>query len=118
MVELASDPWLFPAIQLLLVAFVAVAFVLDWRLRRSMGPGLSLKVIRYEGSMAKFYAAYGVLTGVFVTIAVAADCAQRHRTFFVLLDVVLISYLCLFNSWFRNKLIGWTNALAELEKRK
>ncbi len=28
MVELASDPWLFPAIQLLLVAFVAVAFVL------------------------------------------------------------------------------------------
>lgn len=118
MVELTSDPWFFPAIQVLLVAFVALALVLDWRLRRSIGGGLSLKVIRSEGSMAKFYAAYGALTGVFITIAVAADYAQRHRTFFVLLDVILVAYLCLFNSWFRNKLIGWTNALAEFEKRK
>lgn len=118
MIELTSDPWFFPTIQLLLVAFVVVALILDWSLRRSMGGGLSLKVIRGEGSMAKFYAVYGVLTGVFVTIAVAADYAQQHRTFFILLDVVLVAYLCLFNSWFRGKLIGWTNTLAELEKRK
>lgn len=118
MVEFVSDQWLFPAIQLVLVAFVAVAFILDWRLRRSMGGGTSLKVTRSEGSMAKFYAAYAALTGVFVTIAVATEYAQQHRTFFVLLDVVLISYLCLLNSWFRNKIIGWTNALTEHEKRK
>ena len=117
MVEFTSDQWFFPAIQLLLVAVVAVAFLMDWGLRRSMGHGISIKVIRSEGSMAKFYAIYGVLTGVFVTIAVAADYAHRHRTFFVLLDVGLVAYLCLFNSWFRSKLIGWTKALAELEKR-
>lgn len=118
MVELASDQWFFPAIQLLLVAFVAVAFMLDWRLRRSMGGGSSLKVIRSEGSMAKFYAAYGVLAGVFVTIVVTADYAHGYRIFFVLLDVVLIAHLCLLNSWFRNKIIRWTNALTENEKRR
>ena len=61
--------------------------------------------------MAKLFSAFGILTGgVFVAIALASKVSEYHRTFFVLFDVACVAYLCFFNMWFRNKLIGWTDA--------
>lgn len=66
--------------------------------------------------MGYFYATYLALTSVFVALSLHVELASSHRVFFVLLDTILIAYLCLFNQWFRNKLVGWIKRVSELER--
>jgi hypothetical protein len=74
-------------------------------------------VTRGPKAMALFYGAYVALTGLFVSLSLQVDLAKNHRVFFVLIDSILVAYVCLWNQWFRNKLIEWTNRLASLESR-
>lgn len=84
-----------------------VAFLAEWAARLRAGRGsLSLVVGRGTESM-------GVLTGVFATslglFAVAievSEAAVGHKSFLVAIDFALLAHLFLFNSWFRNKVIG------------
>lgn len=68
-------------------------------------------------SMAIFYGVYTVSSGVALTLCLEVDTADGYRVFFVLLDLMLIAYLCLGSNWFRNKLVGWANRLAQVENR-
>lgn len=63
--------------------------------------------------MAIFYGAYLALTGIFVTLSLAVKLAEHHRVFFTILDVSVIAYVCLLNTWFRNALLGWTSNLSK-----
>lgn len=67
--------------------------------------------------MGLFYGTYAAITGLLVAVCLGVDMAVHHRVLWVILDTVLIGYVCLFNGWFRNKLVGWANALSKLEKR-
>ncbi|MCZ6819779.1 MAG: hypothetical protein O7G31_09860 [Calditrichaeota bacterium] len=63
--------------------------------------------------MSKFYGAYGLLTGVFVSLSLSLEMNAEYRTLFTVLDVLLIGHLCLLNTWFRNFLIGWTDKISK-----
>ena len=111
----ASDAVLFPALQLVLVLLVIYSVVRSrWMIS---GGGFSAKVTRSPTSMAIFYGAYAALSGVATALCLRVDMAANYRVLFVVLELVLIAYLCLGSNWFRNKLIGWANSLTELEKR-
>lgn len=112
-----SDSCLFPLSQTALVVFVLFAFCCDLVRRYKTKEGFNGTVKRGEKAMGRFYAAYGVLTTIFVTICVSSDAARYYRVFYVFFDIILIGYVCLLNVWFRTRLISWSNALPKWEFR-
>ena len=110
-----SDVVLFPALQ------VALVLLVIWSVVRSRqmvsGGGFVAQPIRSQASMAVFYGTYAAISGVATALCLRVDMAAKHRVLFVLVDLVLIAYLCLCSNWFRNKLLGWADTLTKLEKR-
>ena len=101
-----SDAVWFPIVQATLGLFALLLFLREQCARRKAGRGgITLTVTRSSDSMALFYGAYVVLTGFYVAVALAAEIAEGHRVFWALLDTLLVAYVCLGNSWFRNKLV-------------
>jgi hypothetical protein len=109
---------LFPLLQIFLALFSLFAIFQSWLegWRARMG-SVQKNVIRGEISMSRFYGSYAALSGLFIAICLSVDIAQRYRIFWVAIDTILVSYLCLANAWFRNLLIGLTNQLANIEQR-
>lgn len=108
-----SDHYLFAGLQALLALFFLFAVARDFLYRKMRRSGMVSAITRGDVSMAKFYGAYAVLTGVFVSLSLTVDLAAQHRTFFTVFDVLVIAYLCLLNAWFRNRLIGWVGKLSK-----
>jgi hypothetical protein len=108
-----SDSIWFPLLEGAFVVFAIVAVLKD----RWLYSGSGIQVLRSEGSMARFYTVYGAATGILVALALGVEVAAEHRTLLVVLNVAVPAYLCLFNAWFRNKLVGWSNILPMLEHR-
>lgn len=118
LVQWTTDAVLFPALQLSLVGFVLIASLVSaWHARRAGRGGLRLQVTRSEQSMRLFYGTYAAITGLLVALCLNVEIAKNHRVLWAILDTVLVGYVCIFNVWFRNRLIGWSSALMKLEKR-
>ena len=112
-----ADACLFPLSQFALLAFLIFVILMDVVRRVRTRKGFDGLVTRGDKSMAVFYGAYGVFTTVLVAVVVSVDYAENHRTLFVFFDVAAVAYACLWNAWFRDKLIAWTNALPKREHR-
>jgi len=54
-----------------------------------------------------FYLAYGILSVIVVQIISVSDFAKGCKVFIVFVDLGTLLYLAFFNSWFRNKIIGF-----------
>lgn len=115
-IEILSDKFLFPSIQLLLIVFslfcVARHFYEARKARRS---GIIAAIKRGEASMGRFFAAYALLSGWFITLCLSVDIAQNHRVLWVSVDTILVAYVCLLNPWFRNRILGWIAWLSKVE---
>jgi hypothetical protein len=116
--ELLSDAVLFSALQVALVMFVLFAALRNWFQARKAGRGsVTLTVTRGDASMARFYGTYAAISGLLIAICLSVDVAKNHRVLWVVIDTVLVAYVCLFNPWFRNLLLGWAERLSKIEKR-
>ncbi|WP_152985486.1 hypothetical protein [Pseudomonas taeanensis] len=111
--EFLSDNYLFPFAQLALIALAIYALFHSTREKYSNKTKPVIE--RSNQSMAKFYAAYGVLTALYLSIALNSEEARYHRVLFSFADTAIIAYLCLINSWFRNKLISWSKSVSNRE---
>lgn len=111
-----SDTIFFPVLEGGLVLLCVVAALL-WQRVQSLERrnGLSASIKRGEVSMGKFYAAYGVTSGLLVGLALSVEAASGHRVFFTFLNASISAYLCLVNGWSRNKLLS---SLAWLQRRE
>jgi hypothetical protein len=115
--EIMADTIVFPALQLCLVMFVLFAVLHSWiPLKRNRRGKSKVSVIRGEVSMNYFYAAYAVINGLLVAICLSVDITKNHRVIWVIIDTILVAYLCIFNQWFRNILIGWIDRISKIEK--
>ncbi|MCZ8081332.1 MAG: hypothetical protein ACK5X3_10570 [Pseudomonadota bacterium] len=101
--ELLSDKVLFPALQLGLMVLVVAAALIERR-ATPLDRQTHLRVTRAETSMKLYYGAYLALSGLLVALCLQVELARNHRVFWVLLDVALVSYLCIWNAWFRHLL--------------
>jgi len=116
--ELLSDAFLFPALQVALVVFVLFAVLCNWFQARKAGcGGTTLSVTRGAASMGLFYGTYAAISGLLIAICLSVDVAKNHRVLWVVIDTVIVAYICLFNPWFRNVLLGWAERLTNIEKR-
>ena len=117
-VHWTSDEIVFWALQLFVVGFVLFAALLNaWHAWRAGRGSVTLEVKRSPQSMNLFYGMYAAITGVLVALCLQVNVATHHRVIWVLVDTLLVAYLCLRNAWFRNKLVGVANALASIERR-
>jgi hypothetical protein len=110
--ELLSDKYLFPVIQILLTVFAIVCWVYG-----QCQSGNFAKIDRSDITMATFYGIYAALSGLFVAICSQVEIAENYRVIWILTDVTLIAYICIFNPWFRNKLLGLIEYLKKIETR-
>lgn len=116
--EILSDAVLFPALQVALAIFVLFAVLRSWLQARKSGRGsVTGSVTRGEGSMGRFYGTYAVISSLLIAICLSVDVAQNHRVLWVVIDTGLVAYVCLFNPWFRNRLLGWAERLTKIEER-
>ena len=116
--EYTSDDYLFPLLQIALVLFTLFAMFQNWLgvLRAGRG-STKLIVTRGETSMSRFYGTYAAISGLLIAICLSVDIAQNYRIFWVTVDTILVAYVSLFNPWFRNLLMGWSERLTKVEQR-
>lgn len=113
-----SDAVFFPLLQAGLVAFALLAFFRNWyAVIKAARGGTSLQVTRGETSMRLFYGTYAAINSLLVAVCLTTEVARNHRVLSAILDTALVAYVCLFNPWFRNTLIGWTAKASKIEKR-
>lgn len=110
--ELLSDTYLFPAMQILLAVFALFCLLISL-----IQSGSFARVIRAESSMGLFYGFYAVVSGVAVAICLQVEIARDYRVIWSVTDAIFIAYVCIFNPWFRNKLLGWAEHLKQIETR-
>lgn len=116
--KLFSDTYLFPALQIALVSFFIFSLLMSLIQSIKAGKGgVSLTVTRGNESMGRFFGFYAAISGLLIAICLSTDYAKEHRVFWSVVDTLLVAYICLYNIWFRNKLLGWVAHLTKVEKR-
>jgi hypothetical protein len=112
---------LFWVLQAGLVLFALYAFLKNSALAKKAGRGgLTPQPIRGDFSMEYFFVAYAAINGLRVAICFASvDVAvvKNHLVLWIVVDTAVAAYVCLFNGWFRNHLLGFVRYLSKLERR-
>lgn len=85
---------------------ILLLFAIGQALRAKRRTGIVAVVTRGDKSMSFLYVFYGVATVVYTLITQVAEAATGYKVVIVTADYLALTYLCFFNSWFRNKLIG------------
>ncbi len=101
---LVRDDVILTVVQLALAILLFTAMVPTWKAKRSRS--IVSPVTRGDRSMNFLYVFYGVTTVVYTLIVQIADVAVGYKAAIVAADYLALTYLCFFNGWFRNKLIG------------
>ena len=79
-------------------------------LKSNKNSGLTITLTRGpESQLYLYYSASFFVGAVIVTIFSITDVGKGYKIFIFLLDIFVVLYLSLWNSWFRNKIIGWVN---------
>jgi hypothetical protein len=101
---LLSDVVIFSLLQLYLIAVFIYAIRMEagWFRKRS---NLIMTVKRGEKSWDYFNIAYGVALLILVEIIGSTEAFVGYKTAITIIDVVMLTYLAFFNSWFRNKIM-------------
>jgi hypothetical protein len=116
--HLFSDAVLFCVLQAGLVLFALFAALRNWIAARRAGRGsVTMQITRSNASMKLFYGTYAAISGLLVAICLSVDAAKDHRVLWLIVDTFAVTYLCVFNAWFRNHLVALANYLTKLEKR-
>jgi len=78
-----------------------------------------MEVKRGEKGRALLYGFYGAISIVLLNIPLRVEivAARDYRVMWVLFNLSIAAYLCLFNSWFRNKIIEWVGKFENLIER-
>lgn len=102
MYYLFSDNYVFPAFEIFLVLVFIYAFLAD-RLKR--GNGIAVK--RGAKGRSIIVKISSVIISFFVfQIVDSTETLKEYRIILILVNLFIVAYLCFFNDWFRNKLIG------------
>jgi hypothetical protein len=106
------------AVNAVLALLLLVALVQDARGRRGRGSrgvshggvrvsdSASVEAKRGERSMNLLYTFYVVATLIYALTVQVAEAGQGYKVAILVADYVGLTYLCFFNSWFRNRLIA------------
>ena len=97
-----SDSIVFVVLHLGLLVLVFCAIWGERKMKRDMAP-----VKRGKKSWNHFYLAYGILSVVVTQIISISEFGKGYKVLITVVDLAILLYLAFFNSWFRNKIIGF-----------
>jgi len=102
-----SDDFVFILFQLSLcsLAFLGLLRVNIARCKAGKG-GTKLTIGRGEESMGYFYLVSGAGAILVNQILSLSNAYDGYKCFFSIVDLFIVIYLCVFNSWWRNKIVG------------
>jgi hypothetical protein len=106
-----EDRYAFWAVEIVLYAGVTFASFMDFWIRWGM-PGAKAEIKRGDISMARFGYIYTGITALAVLLPLQVEEACWYRTVLAVGNAAAAAYLCFFNGWFRNKLMGWIASVA------
>jgi hypothetical protein len=70
--------------------------------------GIGMYVTRGEGSRKVFTNVFvGVALIVITQLILSADFLNGYKVATITLDLIQVAYLCLYNTWFRNKIMNY-----------
>lgn len=78
---------------------------------------LEKRIKRGEKSWGFIYRVFGVLLTIFIFIISILPLNLTHKGIVFILGLIFLIYLCLFNAWFQNKLIGFKIKLEEMWRK-
>jgi len=123
---LTSDRIVFILFQIAFWSVVFIAYVKEkqfWaRLKRRIlgSPGIEvgMSVKRGDESWSYFLFAYGVASVIITQVISSTSAFRNHKTIFVLSNLSALLYLCFFNGWFRNRILGLILKARTLEEKR
>lgn len=116
MLIIFHDEFVFVIFQTFLVLIAAYGFVRDNSNRFRNGQCVAT-IKRGEQSWKDFNLVYGILALIVLQVINTSEAFKGYKTFITLLDLGLLLYLCFYNGWFRNKVLGLLVKSREMEER-
>lgn len=105
-----SDVILFPLLQVVIILFAIFVVIKGWNFNSKTGGE------RGKFSMGILYAFTAFLISYLVGVCLTVGIAEEHRVLWVVLDIISVTYICLLNPWFRNKILTYEEKLRKIEK--
>ena len=90
--------WFFQIIFIIIFVYSVIIENFNKSSGRTVGRG--------KESQYALYYIYGMLSVILLQIISSSIEIKKNTTFFILLNIIILTYLCFFNSWSRNKIIG------------
>lgn len=114
LLPLPSDGTVLVAMHVALLCFLVYSLAAEFIARLRAGSvwlharsaTASLTVTRGEKSMAMLAGIFAAAVGVYALAIEVSDVLVGHKSVLVVCDFGVLAYLCFFNNWFRNALIG------------
>lgn len=103
--KLFSDGYTFWTFEFLFVALLLRAVISDlgWFRIKS---GIQIALTRGHESWSYFAFAYGTTAVVMLEIINTTKAAEGYKTILTIADMAILLYLCFYNSWSRNQIVG------------
>lgn len=96
-----KDNLIFPIFECIFLLLIIFAVYKEFSRKRS---GLALK--RGSESWQNLAFTYGVLSIILIELINSVDFVNDYKTILILLNLSALLYLCFYNDWFRNKVVG------------
>ncbi len=103
--KLFNDCYTFWTFEFLFVALFLRGVISDLGWFRSKS-GITVALTRGHESWSHFAFAYGTTAVVMLEIINTTKAAEGYKTILTIADMAILLYLCFYNSWFRNQIVG------------
>ncbi len=112
-----NDAYMFPLFEVGILIIFLYAFWRSWRSSRppktpaGIAFNVTIGVKISDKARTLLYGFYGAVAVILLNLPlrVEAPVARDYRVVWVVFNLGIAVYLCLFNSWGRNTIIGWAN---------
>jgi hypothetical protein len=111
-----SDKIIFPAFEISFFLLFFYAFLREkgFFINKSRS---KLSVTRGKESWNNFYLTFGIASIILIQVINSANSLRNYKTIISIINLIILVYLTFFNSWVRNKIIGFIiNSQKKVEK--
>ena len=104
------DCYIFPIFQSVIFLLLIFALYKNHTIKNT-GPNVK----RGDLSWSYFHIFYGLMNVVLLQIINTTESLAGYKTIITIINVSILLYLCYYNRWVRNKIVGFFNKSKEME---
>jgi len=109
-----KDSFMFPAFEIFIVLLLIYGFYKEASGRKS-----GRSVTRGDESIKNFYHFFVFFLSLLISVVISiTETIKNYKIIVYFLNLTAVLYLCFFNNWFRNKIIGMISLMKDKIKSK